>query len=172
MRGRAALAALVLVAAADGGRGAAAPRTDLSRQQAALSTLGHFFAAFNAHHPAAALTWFTNDPRYVRYVGANDCDYRTRRTVGFSNRAQVSGWLKARARDHDRLVVANVRLIGTRPAGAAISYRLRQSDTLRSLGHPQGIVPDIATKVGFTTRGPVRITQFASAAGTDRPCGP
>jgi hypothetical protein len=171
VRRRVALVAVVLSASVVM-QDAGASRADASRRREALQAVARFFAAFNAHQPARALVWFTNDPRYARYVGANDCDFRNHTTVGFLGREEVGGWLKVRARDHDRFVVDHVRLIGTRPAGAAVTYRLRQSDTLRALGYPQGIVPDVVTKVGFTTRGPVRFTQFASASSVDRRCGP
>jgi hypothetical protein len=120
--------------------------------------------AYNKGDFRTAADQFTRDPRFTRFVGAADCDYRDGRYIRFAGRASVSSWLRERTADHDKLIVSRMTLIGDR--GAAIAYVRRTSDTLRSLGFTKGIGPvSLATKVGFTTAGPSRITQFANAGG-------
>jgi hypothetical protein len=141
------------------------------RTEARRAVLG-FIKAFNRHDARAALAYFTSDTRFTKYVGANDCDFKRRLTVGYLRRAEVGRWLRERAADHDQLTVATIRLLGARPAGAAVTYSRRTSDSLKRLGFPHGVAPSNGTKIGFTTLGPVRITQFANAGGNNRPCGP
>jgi hypothetical protein len=92
--------------------------------------------------------------------------------VAFYLRTAVARWLRERAHDRDRLTVRSIRLLGKQPAGAAISYTRRSSDTLKQLGFPDGIEPMNETKLGFTTLGPVRFTFFTNATGNGRPCAP
>ena len=141
------------------------------RTEARRAVLG-FINAFNRHDARAALAYFTSDPRFTEYVGANDCDFKKGLTVGYFGRTEVARWLRQRAADHDRLMIASIRFLGARTAGAAVTYSRRTSDTLASVGFPKGITPSNGTKVGFTTFGPVRFTQFANAAGSNRPCSP
>jgi hypothetical protein len=47
----------------------------------------------------------------------------------------------------------------------------KTTNTLRAIGFPHGIRPQLATKIVFTSPGAVRITQFG-AAGNDAACRP
>jgi hypothetical protein len=143
-----------------------------SREVRARATVIAFFKAFNRHDARAALGFFTTDPRFSRFVGANDCDFSRGRTVAYYRRAGVARWLRERTADHDRLTIRSIRLLGTQPAGAAIAYTRRSSDTLKALGLADGIQPPNETKLGLTTLGPVRFTFFTNAAGNGRPCAP
>jgi len=151
--------------------GASSP-SGRSREVQARDAVVAFMRAFNRHDATAALAWFTTDPRFTRYVGANDCDFSRGETVAFYLRTAVARWLRERAHDRDRLTVRSIRLLGKQPAGAAISYTRRSSDTLKQLGFPDGIEPTNETKLGFTTLGPVRFTFFTNATGNGRPCAP
>ena len=144
--------------------GASAPP---SRERQADAAVRAFIGAFNRHDVKAALGFLASDPQ----VAANDCDFARGRTVAYRRRADVARWLRERSADRDRLTLAGVRLLGSLPAGAAVTYSLRRSGTLSGLGYGEGIVPN-GSKVGFTTTGRVRITQFANAAGSGRACGP
>jgi len=126
----------------------------------------------------AALALFSSDPRFEKYVGANDCDYKHIESVGFRGRLGVATWLRERFADRDRMTMSSMRLIdrapdsdvaGPSPVGATVEYARRTSKTLQALGFPRGIKPQGATKIGFTTAGPVRMTQFANGPGTGDP---
>jgi hypothetical protein len=138
----------------------------------AIGTVRGFVQAFSRHDVKAALAFFASFPGSSRLPAANDCDYRTGRSVAFAGSAEVARWLRQRAADHDRLTIASIRLIGPRPSGAAIYYSLRTSDSIKARGYPEGLKPNIATKAIFAARGPVRLTTFANDNGVDRPCGP
>ena len=167
--------AVAVLAVASVAAGIAAGSSSASREsrrtEARRAVLG-FINAFNRHDARAALAYFTTDPRFIKYVGANDCDFRRGVTAGYFRRAEVGRWLRQRAADHDRLTIASIRFLGARTAGASVTYSLRASDTLAALGFPDGIEPSNRTKIGFTTAGPVRFTQFANAGGNNRPCAP
>jgi hypothetical protein len=169
--GHAAAAALVFASVAVGVAAAAPDSREGRRTEARRAVIG-FINAFNRHDARAALAYFTTNPRFAKFVGANDCDFKRGLTVGYMRRAEVGRWLRQRAADHDQLTIASIRLLGARPAGAAVTYSRRVSDTLASLGFPAGIEPSSGTKIGFTTSGPVRLTQFANAGGFNRSCGP
>ena len=166
----AASAAAVLVAAG-GASSAHGAHLGKSREVQAHEAVVRFINAFNRHDVRAALAFFTTDPSLIRYVGGNDCDFARGRTVAYRGRAELARWLRERAADHDVFTIRGIRLIGTQPAAAAVTYWRRRSDTLASLGFPDGIEPN-GSKVGFTLSGRVRLTQFTNAAGDNRPCGP
>jgi hypothetical protein len=110
----------------------------------------------------------------VRYLSVSDCDYRRGRMILFAGRRGVATWLRQRFADRDRLTMRSVRLLSTDPPttydkAAAVEYSRRTSKTLRTLGFPRGIQPKVAAKIGFTTKGPVRITALANA-GADADC--
>ncbi len=133
------------------------------RQLEARRALVRFLDAYNRSDFTRALAQFTVDPRFVRYVGAGDCDYRRKVYVRYVGRAAVARWLRRRMHDHDRLTVSRIALIGSR--GARIDYSRRTSDTLAVLSFPDGLTTGLASKVGFTTLGHPRLTQFANAGG-------
>jgi hypothetical protein len=167
-----AIAAIAAALVPSGITAATSSATPESRRTEARRAVIGFINAFNRHDARAALAYFTSDPRFTKYVGANDCDFKTGLTVGYFRRTEVGRWLRQRAADHDRLTIASIRLLGARTAGAAVTYSRRTSDTLSSLGFPNGVTPSNGTKIGFTTLGPVRFTQFANAGGFNRPCSP
>jgi hypothetical protein len=140
-----------------------------ARQAKGISTVVVFLDAYNRRDLGIALAQFTDDPDFVRYVGGNDCDYRHVKVARFVGRDAVAAWLRRRFADRDHLTLSTIRPLDGR--GAAVDYARRTSDTLRALGFPDGIQAGLATKVGFTTEGPVRITQFANA-GADEGCRP
>ena len=147
-----------------------------SRQAHGISIVVQFLDAFNARNFKRALGSFATDPRYERYVAVSDCDYRNHRSVSFRGRRSVAAWLRQRFADRDRLTVRSVRLLTTDPPstydkGAAVEYTRRTSETLRALGFPNGIQPQLATKIPLTWQGPVRIVVFANA-GNDSACRP
>lgn len=142
-----------------------------SRQARAISVIVEFIDAFNREDLAAAMNHFSGDRYFSAFVGVSDCDYLRQRREYFPKRAFVRRWLEQRFADDDRLTVATVRLIGGRPLGAVVTYSRRSSKTIEKIGFPAGIRPTIGTKVGFSTRGPVKLTQFANA-GSDLSCTP
>ena len=143
-----------------------------SRADQARQAVTGFIKAYNRHDARAALTYFTSDPRFTKNVSASDCDFGRGLTVAYSGKAEVARWLRERAADHDRFTIAKIRLVGTKPKGAVVTYSRRFSDTLASRGHSTGIAPSSGTKIGFTTAGPMRLTQFANAGATNWPCEP
>jgi hypothetical protein len=146
--------------------GLSPPRRRLGIRSFGVNT-GNFGRAFGS---------FTSDARLVRYVAVSDCDYRRGKSLSYRGRRAVAAWLRHGIADRDRLTMSRIRLLTTDPPstydrGAAVEYSLRTSNTLRALGFSRGIRPQLASKIGFTTHGPVRITGFANA-GNDPLCRP
>jgi hypothetical protein len=101
-----------------------------------------FIRAYNASDlPAAAALL---DDRVV----ASDCDYQRGRPIGFTGKLAVVDWLRQRMADHDQLMISKIDVGG---GAVGIGYGRRTSDTLRTLGFPDGIRPISATKVLFTS---------------------
>jgi len=134
------------------------------RQVEEKRVVATFLNAFNRGDFRRALVQFTVDPRFLPSVGSGDCDYRRESYVRLVGRAAVAKWLRERIRDHDRLTMRRLTLIGSR--GAKVEYSRRASNTLAALGFRDGITTGLTTKVGFTTAGRPRITRFANAGGT------
>ena len=137
-----------------------------------VSVTVRFIAAFNGRqlHPALALL--------TPGVSVSDCDYKKVQVVSADGRQEVARWLRQRFADRDRLTVARVFDENPdQPLGVVgVEYSRRTSKTLRALGFPNGIVPKLASKVGFSTK-PLRIRAFANGPyGGDpnscRPTGP
>lgn len=141
-----------------------------ARAARGVSVVVQFLDAYNSRDLPRALAQFTDDPRFVRYVAANDCDYRRVKVVRFFGRSEIETWLRQRFADRDRLAMDRIRLLGGH-RGAALGYARRTSDTLRALGFADGIQAGLGTKVAFTTRGPLRIAVFGNA-GNDEGCRP
>jgi hypothetical protein len=174
-------AALLGGAASDASVDAATPTTFslTARQAEEVRVVTEFVEAFNERRLATALALFTSSREYVRFVSASDCDYRRVVAVGFLGRSGVRTWLRRRFADRDHLTLETVYDENPeQPLGVVLlTYSRRTSRTLAALGFPRGIRPQLATKVGFTPRGPVRMTTFANGplGGSDphpRECRP
>jgi hypothetical protein len=131
--------------------------TPVQAEQVRLTV--EFVNAFNAHRlrPAVAVL----APNAL----GSDCDYRRVRAGRFFGKAQIAAWLRWRFADRDHLDVA--RIFNENPEGAdqavGLDYRRRTSHTLRALGFPHGIKPQLGSKVVFTLgRRPLRIARFAN----------
>jgi hypothetical protein len=124
-----------------------------------VATLIAFLDASNAGRVDAALALLTDD------VGVSDCGYGPTRLITATGITAARQWLTDRAADHDQLLLENVRNENPDPASGshvvAASYARRSSDALRSLGYPNGIKPQTATKVVFTATDD-RIRGFAN----------
>ncbi|MFL5802505.1 MAG: hypothetical protein ACJ8CR_12290 [Roseiflexaceae bacterium] len=101
-----------------------------------------FIRAYNAGDLAAAAALL--DDRAV----ASDCDYRRVRPIGFIGKSMVMDWLRERMADHDQLTIGKIEVSG---GAVGVGYTRRTSDTLRTLGFPDGIRPISATKVLLTS---------------------
>ena len=132
----------------------------VSAQQARMvATLIAFLDAYNAGRVDATLALLTDD------VSISDCDHRAVRVITASGEDEARQWLRERAADRDQLVLESVRNENPEPGTGShvvgVSYTRRTSDTLRSLGFRDGIVPPSATKVIFTMADD-RIRAFAN----------
>lgn len=67
-------------------------------------------------------------------------------------KASLRRWLQQRAADHDRLEIGSVEVGSPGTHVLGVTFTRRTSDTLRSLGHPQGITPTLGAKVVFGRR--------------------
>lgn len=91
----------------------------------------------------------------------SDCDYGATKAFALTGKDRLADWLQRAFTDHDSLDVMVIRVTpGTPPVGEVI-YRRRTSDTLRSLGFPDGIKPKSGTKVALTPTSD-RILAFAN----------
>lgn len=130
-------------------------------QARASATIVAFLDAYNSGQLERALGQMTADIRL------SDCDYRSGNAVLLEGHEQVRAWLRERFADHDALVLAELQFgepseVGG-SFGAALSYERRTSDTLRSLGFPDGIKPRLATKA-ILAGGGDRLVAFVNGA--------
>ena len=163
---------LLALPAASAEKGAQTTFSLSAAQAREVSLTVQFITAFNGrrfHQTLALLT---------QRVSVSDCDYKNVRVVSLDGRQAVGRWLRQRFADHDRLIPARIYDENPdQPFGVVgVEYSRRTSDTLRRLGFPKGIVPKLASKVGFATQ-PLRIRAFANGPyGGDpnlcRPSGP
>src|SRR5207244_10144189 len=113
-----------------------------------VATLVAFLGAYNAGQADTALAILTPD------VVTSDCDYRGVHVTTVNRTEAVRDWLRERADDHDQLVLESIANENPDPASGshvvAVTYRRRTTDTLRALGFPNGIAPQLASKVVFT----------------------
>ncbi len=141
-----------------------------ARQAEEVSVAVQFVSAFNRRHLHAGLALLTPT------VGVSDCDYRRVTATEARGRRQVATWLRQRFRDHDQLKVARIwNENPEQPSGVVgIDWARRTSNTLRSLGFPAGIKPQLSAKVVFTMTEPVRISSFANGpvGGSPSACQP
>lgn len=143
---------------------AALPRLTAVQSRATASVVA-FLDAYNARELDRALALMTDDVRVF------DCDYRAGRQTTAYGKEQAAAWLRRGAADHDTLVLTELYFGTPTSAGfaVAVSYERRTSDTLRSLGFPNGIAPPGATKVVVTNAGD-RISAFVN--GSANSCRP
>ncbi|HZD70600.1 MAG TPA: hypothetical protein VFA45_17400 [Actinomycetes bacterium] len=127
-----------------------------------------FLDADDAGQLQAALSSFATN------AIVSDCDYRAAKDSDFHGRAEIAGWLRARMADHDHLTPAHLfNNNPDQPVGViGIQYQRRTSDTLRSLGFPTGIRPNIATKVIFTADDHIQSFANGPFGGPSEPCRP
>ena len=106
-------------------------------------------------------------------VGVSDCDYRRASVVTFSDRLGAERWLRQRVYDHDRLRVQSIWNLNPGDPVVGVVWALRSSDSLKSLGFPNGIRPQLSAKVIFD-RATDRVRGFAYGpfGGDQRSCRP
>ena len=138
-----------------------------ARQAKEIQVVSEFIDAFNGRKLKSALAAFTTSPAYVGYVGVSDCDYRHGTATSFTGRAGVQTWLHQRFADRDHLTVSRIadEAVDQPIGGVVVEYSRRTRRSIAAAGFPHGIRPKLATKVGFTTTGHVRITAFANGPG-------
>lgn len=102
-----------------------------------------FVNAFNAHNLREALATFGPN------AGGSDCDYRHVQVVLFKGKREIAAWLRKRFADDDHLGIARLSNgNAAQPVGVlAVEWAIRKSTTLRRLGFPHGIVPQLSAKV-------------------------
>jgi hypothetical protein len=109
-----------------------------------------------------------------------DCDYRAGTSVGViaqspSNKALLATYLRGRFAEHDQLRIA--RLYNNNPDDSTgrvggIEYGIRTSDTLRSLGFPNGIRGPQNAKMVFDGDGRIAGVSNASTPAQPQECRP
>ena len=130
---------------------------DVPTSAARVELITRFLAAFNAGNIDVAMEAFATDS------GVSDCDYDHVRAYEARGRAKVASWLEERARDHDVLLPATYEVADFDPLVAGVGFARRTNDTLRRLGFPNGIVPNLAAKVRFSlSDGRLLIETFAN----------
>jgi hypothetical protein len=141
-----------------------------ARQAEEVSVAVRFIDAFNRRQLRAALALLTPT------VDVSDCDYRRVRATAVRGRRQVTTWLRQRFGDRDHLEVARIwNTNPEQPSGVVgVGWARRASNTLRALGFPAGIKPQLGAKVVFATTKPVRISRFANGpvGGSPESCRP
>lgn len=139
-----------------------------SDQARFVATVIAFFDAWNAGNEGAALALVTDD-----LVGG-DCDARQNRPITWGSRSGFANWLREQILDRDRrevdLIVNENPDPSTGSQVVAVSFRRRTSDTLRSLGHADGIQPKGAAKIVFTVDGRKIRALNLPGAGAGSPC--
>jgi hypothetical protein len=140
------------------------------RQAAEVSVVSGFLGAFNRRQLQRSLAYLSVDPT------VSDCDYRQVRAVQVSGTRSVERWLKQRFADRDYLQVGRVYNENPEmPTGVlGVEFSRRTSKTLRALGFPNGIKPQLSAKVRITRGGIPRIAVFANGpvGGSQESCRP
>jgi hypothetical protein len=161
------LFAVAAVGAAHGSGGAPPPTTyslvAVQAQEVAVTI--RLVNAFNAHNLGQALATFT--PNAI----GSDCDYGRAQAVSFRGKRQIRAWLRGRFADGDYLGLARLANANpSEPSGVlSAEWSIRKSKTLRGLGFPNGIVPQLNAKVVFTSKLLPRISAFANGPGGGDP---
>jgi hypothetical protein len=169
-----ALIGLAVVAGMAGAAGTKAHKAgtfNVTRVQAEeIAAVVGFLDAYNSGDMKASLRYFDFPKHLSSYEadGATDCDYRRQTTRVFYHRKGVVRWLKQRFADRDRLTLGRILdLNPAQPIGVVgVDYVRRTSDTLRKLGFPKGIVPQVGQKLPFRFKGGVVKFQFFGLAST------
>jgi hypothetical protein len=132
------------------------------RETRQIALVSAFIDAWNAGRVDDASKLLTENVEF------SDCDYVRVKAVLLTGRAAVRTWLKARAADKDRLTIATVFNHNPDPVSGegvvGVTYALRTSRTLASLGRPNGIKLQGASKVVFTDDD-LLIRSFANGPG-------
>lgn len=123
-----------------------APITLDALQAKEVAVLEEFIHAYNAGHVGAALALFGRRP------GWSDCDYRQGRVIYGLGHASLQRWLEQRAADHDHLDIGSIEVGTVQENALGVTFQRRQSDTLRALGQPHGIMSFLSAKVLFDPR--------------------
>lgn len=102
--------------------------------------------AYNAADLATVLALVSDEIAWA------DCRYDASggQPTGVRGKSALTVWLQQRFAEHDRLELDQLTI---RNGVIAVSYRRRMSETIRQAGFPDGIVPNLATKVLFDYRG-------------------
>ena len=128
-------------------------------QAATIALVGRFVTTFNAGRLEEALALFTED------AIVSDCDYGSQTVVEAQGRAEIQSWLVGRMADHDRLVIG--RIFNMNPDSdrvVGVEFALRSSDSIATLGAPNGLVPEVTAKIVIDASGE-RIAAFANGPG-------
>jgi hypothetical protein len=132
-------------------------------QAGTVALVVRFVAAFNAARIEEALALFSED------ANVSDCDYASRTVVEAKGRAAIRSWLERRMADHDRFVIG--RIFNMNPdsdLGIGVEFALRSSDSIATLGAPNGLVPEVAAKIVIDASGE-RFAAFANGPGGAAP---
>lgn len=113
------------------------------RQAQEVAVFMRFLQVYNTGQLDETLAVFAED------VTFSDCDYGQGIVQVIDGKPAVARWLRQRFADHDQLELSEILLGGENGLVMAVSYTRCTSDTLRSLGFPEGITPHGATKVVF-----------------------
>jgi hypothetical protein len=153
------------------------PRTFVvSRLQAdEIAAVVGFIRAYNRRDLKAALGYLESKKAAHGQdtTAATDCDYRRQTAKIYVFRSGFARWLRQRFADHDRLILAQILDQNpAQPVGVVgVKFARRRSDTLRKLGFPNGIVPQITMKLPLHfEKGLVKFPFFALASRA--PAGP
>ena len=105
-------------------------------QAGTIALVVRFVTAFNDARFEDALALFAGD------ANVSDCDYASHAVVEAQGRAEIQSWLLGRMADHDRLVIG--RIFNMNPdsdQAVGVDFALRSSDSIGTLGAPNGLVP-------------------------------
>lgn len=148
------------------------PKTfNVSRLQAQeVAAVVGFVRAYNDGDLSAAVSYLARIPRSGQSTTtATDCDYRRQETkTSYVFREGFVKWLKQRFADHDRLTLGRILDENpSQPVGVVgVTFTRRTSDTLRKLGFPNGIVPQVTLKLPFLFESGVARFPFFGLAST------
>lgn len=145
------------------------PTSSLSGSQArGAATVVAFLNAYNAGDFAGAFALLSQS------VVVTDCDYRTAGAIRWDGKNEAAKWLQERIADHDRFILRDLQPGVPNEAGSfamALSYERRTSDTLRALGFPNGITPQLATKAILSPDGQ-HMEAFINGSDSTAACRP
>jgi hypothetical protein len=157
---------LISVTLARGATGASRPPAFVvnNAQAQEVAAVVNVIGAYNRGDVAAVMQHIVGGQGGI--VLTADCNYRTHRSIRYEGREGMERWLRQRYADHDHLIV---RRIEGNVGVVDVQFSRRTSDTLRALGYPNGIVPQVAAKVPFGFRGGRAFLAFFALASTNAP---